>query len=150
MLVIFLLMLFFFRKLVLIVAPLIVAMVSVICTMGLLIGTGHTVHIMSSMIPVFIMPIAVLDSIHILSEFFDRYQNSRDCRRTVFAVMGELFMPMFYTSLTSAAGFASLALTPIPPVQVFGIFVAIGVILAWLLTITFVPAYIMFIPPEIP
>ncbi|MGV6815496.1 MAG: efflux RND transporter permease subunit, partial [Phycisphaerales bacterium] len=50
------------------------------------------------------------------------------------------------TSLTTTAGFASLALTPIPPVQIFGIFVAIGVILAWVLTITFIPAAVMFIP----
>jgi len=145
MAVIFLLMLVFFRKLVLVLSPMIVAMVSVICTMGLLIGTGNTVHIMSSMIPIFIMPIAVLDSIHILSEFFDRYQATRDRRATAVKVMDELFMPMLYTSLTSAAGFASLALTPIPPVQVFGIFVAIGVMKAWVLTVTFIPAYVMLL-----
>ena len=145
MLVIFILMWLFFRRLVLIVSPMVVALVSVICTMGLLIGLGYTVHIMSSMVPIFIMPIAVLDSIHILSEFFDRYQATRDRRATSVRVMEELFGPMLYTSLTSAAGFASLALTPIPPVQVFGIFVAIGIMLAWLLTVTFVPAYTMFI-----
>ncbi len=146
MLVIFLLMLVFFRKLVLVISPMIVAMVSVIITMGLLIGPGYTVHIMSSMIPIFIMPIAVLDAIHILSEFFDRYQATRDRKKTILRVMEELFMPMLYTSLTSAAGFASLALTPIPPVQVFGIFVAFGVMLAWVFTVTFIPAYVMFIP----
>ena len=117
MLAIFLLMLFFFRKLILIVSPMIIAMVSVICTMGLLVVTGNTIHIMSSMIPIFIMPIAVLDSIHILSEFFERYQETRDRRTTMEHVMRALFVPMLYTSLTSAAGFASLALTPIPPVQ---------------------------------
>jgi len=146
MVVIFLLLLAFFRKLVLIVSPMIVAMAAVICTMGLLVVTGNTIHIMSSMIPIFIMPIAVLDSIHILSEFFDRYQQTKDRRKTLVAVMDTLFVPMLYTSLTSAAGFASLALTPIPPVQVFGIFVAAGILLAWLLTVTFIPAYIMFIP----
>ena len=145
MLVIFILMYVFFRKLVVIISPLIVAMVSVICTMGLLIGTGHTVHIMTSMIPIFIMPIAVLDSIHILSEFFELYQQTKDRRATSAKVMEQLFQPMLYTSLTSAAGFASLALTPIPPVQVFGVFVAIGVMLAWLLTVTFIPAYTMLI-----
>jgi predicted RND superfamily exporter protein len=124
MLIIFILMLYFFRKLSLIISPMIVAMMSVLATMGLLIGLGYTVHIMSSMIPIFIMPIAVLDSIHILSEFFDRYQQTKDRRSTVINVMDELFMPMLYTSLTSAAGFASLALAPIPPVQVFGCFVA--------------------------
>jgi uncharacterized protein len=146
MLVIFLLLLFFFRKLVLIISPMILALVSVILTMGLLVITGNTVHIMSSMIPIFIMPIAVLDSIHILSEFFDRYQETKDRRKTITHVVESLFTPMLYTSLTSAAGFVSLALTPIPPVQVFGIFVAIGILLAWLLTMLFIPAYVMFIP----
>ena len=145
MVVIFILMLLFFRKLVLVISPMIVAMVSVISTMGLLIGLGYPVHIMSSMIPIFLMPIAVVDSVHILSEFFDLYTKEKGRRATTMQVMGDLFMPMLYTSLTSAAGFASLALTPIPPVQVFGIFVAIGIMIAWLATIMFVPAYIMMI-----
>ena len=145
MLAIFILMLIFFKKVKLIISPMIVAMVSVICTMGLLIGTGHTLHIMSSMIPIFLMPIAVVDSIHILSEFFDAYRVNRNRRQTIEHVMGELFKPMLFTSLTSSAGFASLALTPIPPVRVFGIFVAFGIMLAWLLTIFFIPAYVMML-----
>ncbi|MCH9659571.1 MAG: MMPL family transporter [Bacteroidetes bacterium] len=148
MLCIFLLMMFFFKKIQLVLSPMIVAMVSVICTMGLLIATGNTVHIMSSMIPIFIMPIAVLDSIHILSEFFDKYPEIKDRRQTLTKVMKELFRPMLFTSLTSAAGFASLALTPIPPVQVFGIFVAFGILFAWLLTICFIPAYIMLMSEQ--
>ncbi len=147
MVVIFLLMLLFFRKLVLIIAPMIIAMLSVILTMGLLIILGFPIHIMSSMIPIFIMPIAVLDSIHIISEFFERYQQNRDRKATMMSVMDDLFAPMLYTSLTSSAGFASLALTPIPPVQIFGLFVALGVMLAWALTVTFIPAYVMFISP---
>ena len=147
MLIIFLLMLLFFKKLAVIVPPLILALMSVILTMGSLIICGFPVHIMSSMIPIFIMPIAVLDSIHIISEFFERYQQTRDRRRTMLHVMDELFIPMLYTSLTSAAGFASLALTPIPPVQIFGVFVALGIMVAWVLTITFIPASIMLIRP---
>ncbi len=145
MVVIFLLMLFFFRKLVLVISPMIVAMVSVISTMGLMIGFGFPVHIMSSMIPIFLMPIAVVDSVHILSEFFDLYTKEKGRVNTIREVMGNLFTPMLYTSLTSAAGFASLALTPIPPVQVFGVFVAIGIMTAWMCTVVFIPAYIMMI-----
>ncbi len=148
MIVIFGLMLLFFRKLIVVLSPMIVAMISVILTMGALIIAGHPIHIMSSMIPIFIMPIAVLDSIHIISDFFEKYQQTRDRAKTMTAVMDELFAPMLYTSLTSAAGFASLALTPIPPVQVFGIFVAAGIMFAWLLTVVFIPAFVMFIPPK--
>ena len=144
-LIIFLLMWIFFRSVLLVGAAMVVAGVTVICTMGLLISMGYTVHIMSSMIPIFLMPIAVVDSIHILSEFFDRYQIYKDRRETIIHVMRELFNPMLYTSLTSAAGFASLALTPNPPVKVFGIFVTIGILLAWLLTILFIPAFVMLL-----
>jgi predicted RND superfamily exporter protein len=142
-LIVFLLMWAFFRSIALILAPMIVAMVTVLATMGLLIGLGFTVHIMSSMIPIFLMPIAVVDSVHILSEFADRYPQIGDRRETIRFVMDDLLTPMYYTSLTSAAGFASLALAPIPPVRVFGVFVAIGIGLAFLLTITFIPAYVV-------
>jgi len=140
---IFLLLLLFFRRISLIIPPMIVAIVSVITTMGLLIGLGYDVHIMSSMIAIFLMPISVADSVHILSEFFDTYHRFQDKSKTIQHVISHLFMPMLYTSLTTIAGFASLATTPIPPVKVFGLHVAFGVTLAWVLTMTLVPAFIM-------
>ncbi len=145
MLVIFLLLWWFFKKLILVASPMVVAMVASLVTMALLIISGNTIHIMSSMIPIFIMPIAVLDSVHMLSEFFDRYPLHKDRRKTVEDVMQTLFSPMLFTTLTTMAGFASLMLTPIPPVQVFGLFIALGVFFAWLWTMLFIPAYIMLI-----
>ena len=85
---------------------------------------------MSSMIPVFLMPIAILDSIHILSEFFDRYPQHKDKKATLRAVYGKLFAPITYITLTTAVAFAFSALAPIPPVQVFGLFVSFGVLVA--------------------
>lgn len=142
---VFALMLLFFRSLILVAVGMAVAMLSVIWTMGLLIATGNTLHIMSSMIPIFLMPIAILDTVHVLSEFFDRYPAIRDRRATLRAVYGELFWPLTFTSLTTVVAFASLAIAPIPPVRVFGAFVAVGVALAWLLTLVFVPAYVVSI-----
>lgn len=139
---IFFLMWIFFRSFALITAPMLVAMATVIITMGALIGMGYTVHIMSSMIPIFLMPIAVVDSVHILSEFAELHKPGDRVKDTIEKVIQNLFRPMLFTSITSAVGFASLAFTPIPPVQVFGLFVAFGIILAFLLTIIFIPAYI--------
>src|SRR3990172_1602734 len=50
----------------LIVAPLLVSMLSLLLTIGLLIGLGYPVHIMSSMIPIFLMVTGLADGIHIL------------------------------------------------------------------------------------
>jgi len=146
-LMIFLLMLYFFRSPVLVIAPMLVAMATVIITMGLLIGMGFTVHIMSSMIPIFLMPIAVVDSVHILSEFADNYSPEADAKVVISEVVSDLFRPMLFTSLTSAVGFLSLLLTPIPPVQIFGAFVAFGILVAFVLTILLIPAYIVRMKP---
>ncbi|MDP0561007.1 MAG: efflux RND transporter permease subunit [Candidatus Endonucleobacter sp. (ex Gigantidas childressi)] len=147
-LAIFLLMWFFFRSIPLVIAPMIVAMSTVLIVMGLLIGMGFTVHIMSSMIAIFLMPIAVVDSTHILSEFADRFRPGEDPKKIISSVMKHLFTPMLYTSITSSVGFLSLMLTPIPPVKVFGAFIGLGITLAFLLTILFIPAYISRMKPE--
>jgi predicted RND superfamily exporter protein len=55
---------------------------------------------------------------------------------------------MLFTSLTSAVGFASLALADIPPVRVFGLFVAFGIIAALILSITMIPAVISLMSDE--
>ncbi|MCH8060288.1 MAG: MMPL family transporter [Proteobacteria bacterium] len=146
-LMIFLLMLYFFRSPALVVAPMLVAMATVIISMGLLIGMGFTVHIMSSMIPIFLMPIAVVDSVHIMSEFADNYTEESEAKIVISDVLNHLFRPMLFTSLTSAVGFLSLLLTPIPPVQVFGAFVAFGILVAFVLSILLIPAYVVRMKP---
>lgn len=140
------LLLLFFRKWRLVLLPLIIATVSIMVTMGLMIACGYPVHILSSMLPIFLMSISMVDSVHVLSEFFDVYTEQKGGRQTISEVMSTLFTPMLYTSLTTAAGFLSLTLAPIPPARVFGVFLCIGVMFAWLVTVFFAPAYIMIIP----
>jgi len=147
-LAIFILLWYFFRNFPLIIAPMVVAMATVIIIMGSLIGMGFTVHIMSSMIAIFLMPIAVVDSVHILSEFAEKYKTGDDAGDVVKDVMKHLYTPMLYTSVTSAIGFYSLMLTPIPPVKVFGAFIGSGILLAFALTIIYIPAYISRLKPE--
>ncbi|WP_259367806.1 RND family transporter [Colwellia sp. MB02u-14] len=147
-LAIFVLLWYFFRNFPLIIAPMVVAMATVIIVMGSLIGMGFTVHIMSSMIAIFLMPIAVVDSVHILSEFAEKYKTGDDAGDVVKGVMKHLYTPMLYTSITSAIGFYSLMLTPIPPVKVFGAFIGTGILLAFALTIIYIPAYISSLKPK--
>lgn len=148
MAVIFGLLFLFFRKWFLIILPMIIATVSIISTMGLMIALGFPVHILSSMLPIFLMSIAMVDSVHVLSEFFDVYTKSKGREQTIKEVLNTLFRPMLYTSLTTAVGFLSLTLAPIPPARVFGVFLSIGIIIAWVVTVTLIPAYIMLIPEK--
>ncbi len=144
-LVIFILLFVFFRRVKVIIAPMILAILAITWTMGLLIGTGFTVHIMSSMIPIFLFPIAVLNSIHVISSIHKRYAEGAGLEATILMSYETLFIPILFTSITTVVGFVSLILTFIPPVQVFGTFVAIGVAFSWLLSVTFLPAYLVLV-----
>lgn len=145
-LVILLLVLFLFGEPSFLLPVGMIAALSVVWTMGSLIGAGFTVHIMSSMIPVFLMPIAVLDAVHILSEFQLQRRLHGVRRDAVDATMRVLYRPVTFTSITAAVGFGSLGLSNIPPVRVFGVFVAVGIGIAWILTHTLLPALFALLP----
>jgi predicted RND superfamily exporter protein len=144
-LVIFLLMLYFFRSIKLVAAPMLLGIMVVIWSMGALIYSGNVIHIMSSMIPIFLLPIAVLNSVHILSKLGDRIADYPSKEEAIRSVMKELFNPMLYTSLTTIVGFVSLSTTGIPPVIVFGVTIGFGVFMSWLMSMLFIPAYTMLL-----
>lgn len=139
-LLIFLLMYLFFRNIRMTVGPMLLAIMTVLWSMGGLIYSGNTVHIMSSMIPIFLLPVALLDSIHIISHLHDKIGQYQSKKETIWVVMEGLFNPMLFTTLTTMVGFSSLSFSGIPPVEVFGLTIGCGVFAAWFLSMTFLPA----------
>ncbi len=135
---------FMFRNLALSAAMMGVSMVAIIWSMGLLIGVGFPVHIMSSMAPVFLMAIAT-DSIHIFNEFYFRYQERGDKLTAIRETMAVVSRPVRYTALATAAGFAVLLFMNIVPVKVFGGLIAFGTVVLRLLSFSFIPAVLTFL-----
>ncbi|MCL5745584.1 MAG: MMPL family transporter [Acidobacteria bacterium] len=133
---------FMFRSLAVVVANMAVAMIGIIWAMGLFIGLGFPVHIMSSMSPVFLMAIAT-DSVHIFNEFYFRYGEVKDKRRAVLETMTAVGRPVVLSDLTTAAGFAALATGSIVPVRVFGLLVGFGTLVILLMSFTLVPAILI-------
>jgi len=123
------------------------AMISIVWSMGLLIGLGFPVHIMSSMAPVFLMAIAT-DSMHIFNEFYFRYRETRDKKKAIIETMRAVSRPVRNTALATAAGFAVLLFMNIVPVRVFGGVVAFGTIALRILSFSFIPAMFTFVKDE--
>lgn len=136
-----------FRNLSLALSIMVVAMVSITWSMGLLIGSGFTVHIMSSMIPIFLMAIST-DSIHIFNEFYFRFRESRDKKSAILDTMRVVGPPVRYTALATAVGFLVLVTMHIIPVRVFGFFVAFGTVVIRLMSFSFIPAVMMIVNEE--
>jgi len=121
-----------------------VAMMATLWSMGLLVAIGQPVHIMSSMMPVFLMAIAT-DSIHIFNEFYFRLREVPDRRRAVLETIDVVGAPVRYTALATAAGFGVLVIGGIVPVRVFGLFTAFGTLVIRLMSFSFIPAVMMLV-----
>jgi len=145
--VMFVVLFLMFRNRTLVFANMAVAMMSIIWSMGLFIGLGVPVHIMSSMSPVFLMAIST-DTVHIFNEFYFRFKELGRKREALFETMNAVSTPVLYSDLTTAAGFASLAIGHIIPVRIFGLLVAFGTIVILLMSFTFVPAVMALMKEE--
>ncbi len=133
-----------FRDLFLSITLMMDAMVSIVWSMGLLIGLGYPIHIMSSMAPVFLMAIAT-DSMHIFNEFYFRYREKRDKKSAIIETMRAVSRPVRNTALATAVGFGVLLFMNIIPVKVFGGLVAFGTIVLRILSFSFIPAMFTFV-----
>lgn len=133
-----------FRNWILVFANMAVAMVSIVWSMGLFVGLGIPIHIMASMSPVFLMAIST-DTVHIFNEFYFRFREVGRKKEAILATMGVVGLPVLYSDLTAAAGFASLGIGPIIPVRIFGFLVALGTLVILLMSFTCVPAIMALI-----
>lgn len=136
-----------FRNLALAVTMMTVAMVAIIWTMGLGVGLGFPIHIMSSMAPVFLMAIAT-DSIHIFNEFYFRVREKKDKRTAIVETMAAVGRPVRYTALATAAAFAVLLFMQIVPVKVFGGLIVFGTIVLRLFSFSLIPAILSVVREE--
>ncbi|WP_197911893.1 outer membrane lipoprotein-sorting protein [Kineobactrum salinum] len=135
-----------FRRL----TPALLAVVMIVAAVGISLGIMAALQIpffvITNALPVILIGIAVADTIHICSHYFDQQaaapQRSRE--ELVVATMTEMWLPVTLTSLTTAAGFLGLYFAAeMPPFRYFGLFAALGVAVAWLYTLLVLPPLIM-------
>jgi len=153
LLVILLVLLVSFGRLQGVVAPLLIAIFSLIWTLGLMAAFDVKQNIITSMMPVFIISIAVCDAIHFLSDYYRNLPpnpNRQDRIDAAFACMKLLFWPMFVTCMTTLVGFFSLAWTDVTFILEFGIFTGFGIFFAWVITVVFLPAIVILWKSEPP
>lgn len=128
-----------FRRLQAVVLTMTVCTLSTLWTMGFMAMFGIDVNIVTASLPVFLMTIAVADSIHYLTEYYGLL-NTHDRVEAVKVALRHLMKPMFMTSLTDFFGFIALAYTSLVFVREFGIFIAAGAVFAFIISVTLLPA----------
>ncbi len=122
------------------VLPVVVVMVTVMWTTGLFVAAGHATNWITGIISPILFLIGTASAVHLLSAYRDALASAEPGRAAITEALKRVAVPCFFTSLTTAAGFASLMANRIMPVKVFGLFACIGVMLAFVATVVMVPA----------
>lgn len=138
--VIMLLLLIFFRRAQGVYLPMMIVGVSVIWSLGLMSAFNIKLSVIGNVIPVVLTAIGTANAIHILSHYYGELTKGIAKKAALEKIMERLSKPVVMTSVTTIAGFASLASSEIPMIRDFGIFTSIGIFTAMILSLTFMPA----------
>jgi predicted RND superfamily exporter protein len=131
--------------------PLFVMGAAIVWTMGIMALLGVPLYTISTMLPVILVAVSIGDSIHLLSQYYDRVvlDPHRPGAEILSEVMKSLNRPLVTTSVTTAVGFLSLLFAEMPPFITFGLFTVLGIFFSWLLTVTFIPAVLVLLRPRV-
>jgi predicted RND superfamily exporter protein/outer membrane lipoprotein-sorting protein len=116
-------------------------------TLGAMAVGGAEFYVITNGLIVCMIGIAVADSIHIFSEYYEILSADPALPHSdaIATAMANMWRPVTLTTLTTAAGFLALYPTnDMPPLQYFGIFGAVAVLIAGILTLFVTPSLLSF------
>lgn len=116
---------------------------TILCTVGTLAYLGFAFNSISVMAPLVVVIISVANSVHIISI----YKQSLHAGNAGITAMQESvsrnFQPISLAAVTTTIGFSSLNMSSSPAIQDFGQIVAVGIVFAYLFTLTILPALLV-------
>ncbi len=127
----------------------IIIILSVMTAMGIAGLLGIKLTPPSASAPTIIMTLVVADSIHLLVTLLALMRNGSEKRAAIAESLRINLSPIFLTSITTAIGFLSLNFSDSPPFHDLGNITAIGVMAAFLFSVTFLPAFLAIMPLKV-
>lgn len=139
---IFLVILLSFRKFNLVISPFIVIVVTDVWVIGLMSLLGYPLTMMSLVLPSVIVVVGCGDAIHFISEFRSKMNELGERKAALIAAADLTGLPCLFTSLTTMIGFGSLMAMELRPGKEMGMFAAVGVVVAFVMTFLLLPPLI--------
>ena len=123
-----------------------ILVLTIMATMGLGGWLGFFLSTGTINVPIVVLTIAVADCVHIVASMQYAQRQGQSRREAVSYSLRLNWMPIFITSATTAVGFLTLMMSESPVFVDFGVLSAIGVMLAYLLSVTLFPAMLVLLP----
>lgn len=128
--------------------PLLVVIFSFIIVLAVQVILGYRLNNFTANLPLFIIAIGIAHAVHIYWVWMITLKSGvNSSSEAIIYSLNKNLLPIFLTTLTTVIGFLSLSISDIVPIKTLGIATATGSIIAFLLSIVFLPAVLSFFHP---
>ncbi|MBD3636879.1 MAG: MMPL family transporter [Crocinitomicaceae bacterium] len=123
--------------------PLIIVGMSMLWIVGLMGLVNQPINLILTTLPSIIFVVAMSDVMHLVSKYLEELRAGKSKYDAVKVAYREVGRATLLTSLTTAVGFSTLLMIDMEPVKDFGMYTAIGVMLAFILAYTLLPSLLV-------
>ncbi len=127
-----------------VLVPIGITIIAVLWTMGTVGLLGFSLSLLSSAIPAMLVCVSIGDAMHAISAFYGGLQRGLSRENALRAAFSEVGFALMLTSFTTAIGFLAYLSCEVVPYREMGIYVAVGVLYAFLLTLILMPVLYSF------
>lgn len=137
-----------FRRVRWVALPMLATCSTVAWTVGLMLWLGKRVTVITANVPALLLVVALAHSIHMVvrwRELLARFPAATRGERVLWLVRG-LWWPCLFTSTTTIVGFVSLVTAGSRPIKDFGLLMAFGTALSFVVSFVVVPGLLYLLP----
>jgi predicted RND superfamily exporter protein len=135
-----------FRSLRGVLLPALTSVVGLTWTLGIIVLAGSSLSLGSITLPPLLLVLGTVYSLHVVAEYYEVARPGSPVREVVLETLRKTGMPVLITALTTALGFASLFVNRIVSIREMGLFSSVGIIFAFILSVTLVPSLLCLLP----
>lgn len=119
-----------------------------IFTMGIAGWMGYSLTPTSMMAPMMVLVLAMADSVHVLTQYIVAFRQGNSKEDAMKISLESNMIPIILTSVTTAIGFLGMNFSESPAFHDFGNITAMGVLFAFIYTVTYLPGIVLAFPME--
>lgn len=139
-----LLLVFFRGRLVGVLGPISVVALSIMMTVAFMSAMDWPMDMMFGLVPSLLISIGVADAVHVVSEYVRQFRQHHDREQALRETLFRVGTPCLLTTITTAIGFLCMSIAPIKSISHLAIYVALGVVAAFFLSITLLTFFLSF------
>ena len=125
------------------VLALVPALLGSLWTFGFISAIGTQIDIVTVIVPIFVLVMGSADGLHFVTHFQDVAATTDEAVDRVTSTLREVGVPMVLTTISTAVGFLSLLAADIGPIRQLGVFAALGIVFAGIISFFTLPALLV-------